>query len=53
MDDSGLTKREEARRWVTLHAELKHGLDAGDSEFVRLEIGEILAEARRRKAGLQ
>lgn len=42
-------EREESRRWETLHGELKDGLNAGDSEFEPLNVGEILAEAKRRK----
>lgn len=51
MDDSDLMEREETERWVTLYDELKHGLEACHSEFVRFEMGEILTEAWRRKAG--
>lgn len=42
-------EREEARRWDALHSELKAGLAAEDSEFVSLDSGEVLAEAKRRK----
>lgn len=41
-------EREEGRRWDALHAELKDGLAAADSEFVPLDSAEILAEAKRR-----
>ncbi len=40
---------EENRKWSWLHHELKPGLDAVEDDFLKLDDGDILAEARKRK----
>lgn len=42
-------EKEEARRWVSLHEELKAGLQADRSEFVPLDIEKIIAQAKKRE----
>ena len=44
-------EREEQRKWSWLRAELRPGLEASESEFVALDAGKIIKEAKaRRKA---
>jgi antitoxin ParD1/3/4 len=44
-------EREEERKWSWLESELQPGLKAKESEFITLDAGKILKEARaRRKA---
>ena len=42
-------EKEESRKWAWLVHELTPGADATDSEFVPLDVEEILTEARSRK----
>jgi antitoxin ParD1/3/4 len=39
----------EARRWASLRAELKAGLEAERSEFVPLDVEKIIAKAKKRE----
>jgi hypothetical protein len=44
-------ERGEQRKWLWLRSEIKPGLKADESEFVALDAGKIIKEARaRRKA---
>ena len=44
-------ERDEQRKWSWLRSELKPGLEAGAAEFVALDAGKIIKEAKaRRKA---
>jgi antitoxin ParD1/3/4 len=44
-------EREEQRKWSWLRSELKPCLEAGEAEFVALDAGKIIKEAKaRRKA---
>lgn len=44
-------EREEQRKWSRLRSELKAGLEASESEFITLDAGKIIKEAKaRRKA---
>ena len=40
---------DEGKKWDCLHNELKPGMDADGSEFVKLEASDVLSEARTRK----
>jgi hypothetical protein len=42
-------EREEQRKWSWLRSELKPGLEAGEAEFVALDAGKIIKEAKARK----
>jgi antitoxin ParD1/3/4 len=42
-------EREEQRKWQWLRQELKDGAEADESEFVTLDAGSIIAQARKRK----
>ena len=42
-------ERDEERKWSWLRNELRAGLQAGEAEFVALDAGKILKEARARR----
>jgi antitoxin ParD1/3/4 len=42
-------EREEARKWASLRAELKAGMEADESEFVPFDIEKIIATAKKRE----
>ena len=42
-------EREEQRKWAGLRSELEPGLHASDNEFVPLDAGKIIKEARARR----
>ena len=47
------SEHEEWHKWSWLRSELKPGLEAGEAEFVALDAGKIIkeAKARRKKHG--
>jgi antitoxin ParD1/3/4 len=42
-------EREEERKWVALRQTLKAGLEADEREFVKLDAGNLIAEAKSRR----
>jgi len=42
-------EHEEGRKWSWLRSELKPGLEASEAEFVALDAGKIIKEAKARR----
>ena len=42
-------EREEERKWAALRQTLKAGLEADENEFVKLDAGTLIAEAKSRR----
>ncbi len=42
-------EQEEERKWAALKAELKAGMEAQEEDFVKLDVEEIIREAKARK----
>jgi antitoxin ParD1/3/4 len=42
-------EREEEHKWTTLRRTLKAGLEAGESDFVKLDAAKLITEAKSRK----